>query len=101
MPYKSKEKRYELAAYRRLRTRYGLSKEQYSNFLVIQNYVCAICQNPEVPSYKKRLSVDHDHNTGQVRGLLCHACNTALGKFKDSLELLESAVQYLKRQEEA
>lgn len=43
------------------------------------------------------LQVDHNHETKQVRDLLCHSCNTGLGKFKDSVELLEAATQYLKR----
>lgn len=72
--------------------RYGISLEDYNKMLVEQNGVCAICfQEPKV----RRLAVDHNHNTGQVRGLLCHHCNTSLGSFNDDKSLLLSAVKYL------
>ena len=58
-----------------------------------QNHVCAICGNKD---NNKKLAVDHCHTTGVIRGLLCSACNTSLGKFKDSVELLQNAIQYLK-----
>lgn len=45
---------------------------------------------------KDTVHVDHDHLTGRVRGLLCQECNTGLGKFRDSIPYLESAIQYLK-----
>lgn len=65
-----------------------------------QNGVCAICKKPETAKKQsgngiKRLSVDHDHTTGAIRGLLCMYCNTALGKFKDDIEILKSAIVYL------
>ena len=60
--------------------------------LVAQNYQCLICDIPLLT----RVDVDHDHLTGQVRGLLCVSCNGGLGIFKDSIERLERAIQYLK-----
>lgn len=73
---------------------FGMSKEQYSQLFVSQKTVCAICWRP---SYKKRLAVDHDHQTKKVRGLLCDFCNRGLGMFRDEVSLLERAAKYLKK----
>ena len=59
-----------------------------------QNGICAICGNLETIQ-KSHLSVDHDHKTNKVRGLLCRECNRALGGFKDNRILLQSAINYL------
>ena len=64
-----------------------------------QNGVCAICGKPETKvQYGKiqPLTVDHNHETGKVRGLLCFNCNIAIGKLKDDIVLLEKAIDYLK-----
>ena len=74
--------------------KFGLSYNQYKNILRKQNGVCAICGEPE-PGHK-RLSIDHDHTTNKVRGLLCSKCNPAIGLFKDDPELCISAANYLK-----
>lgn len=74
---------------------YSMTAEQYQNILVSQNYSCAICKVDSNPSGKS-FSVDHDHKTGQIRGLLCNACNLGIGHLKDSIEVLEQAVLYLK-----
>lgn len=84
-----------------LHSRYGLTKDEYTTMLVNQSGVCGICKEPEVvldrrTGLPRSLSVDHCHSTGKIRGLLCTHCNHALGKFKDSIEVLESAIQYLK-----
>lgn len=78
-----------------LEVKYGITIDFYDKLLEKQNYVCAICNLPNNNGYK--LCVDHCHSTGQIRGLLCHTCNTALGKFKDSLDILENAKNYLKK----
>jgi hypothetical protein len=72
---------------------YGLTKEQYEALLLKQDGKCAICLGP--PTKGKRLCVDHDHKTGLVRGLLCHDCNIAIGKFKESEEIVQRASLYL------
>jgi hypothetical protein len=72
---------------------YGITVNQYLDILSSQNGVCKICYKK--CKTKSRLSVDHDHNTGRVRGLLCNRCNRALGMFEDDTELLLSAVAYL------
>lgn len=75
-----------------LRYRYGIELEEYEQMLEDQGGTCYICDNP--PG-KYRLSVDHCHESGTVRGLLCHDCNHGLGKFKDNIGLLFRAIKYL------
>jgi Recombination endonuclease VII len=75
--------------------RYGLSEADYNALFAEQDGKCAICGAG--PSGKWNiLNVDHDHVTGQVRGLLCHRCNTALGLFRDDPVILAPAVAYLR-----
>lgn len=73
---------------------YGLSKAEFHSLLVKQGGACAICGGMERTS-KKVLSVDHDHATGRVRGLLCHHCNVGLGHFQDDPALLTRAAVYV------
>ena len=84
-----------------LRRNYGIGIEEYNKFLVEQNGVCAICFQPETAKTRsgkvKPLVVDHNHDTGAVRGLLCNECNAGIGHLKDSAELLRSGVAYLER----
>lgn len=70
---------------------YGLSLEQYEDLYKKQDGLCAICK-----THKDRLHVDHNHDTKVVRSLLCSNCNTGLGLFKESSELLSIANAYLK-----
>ena len=79
---------------------YGIDFSEYQRMLVAQNGVCAICQKPETKIEKgtlRLLSVDHDHATGAIRGLLCANCNLALGYFCDNSENLHNAIAYLTR----
>lgn len=74
--------------------RFGMTPNQFNTLNQSQNGVCAICRNP--PSNKrKRLDVDHCHDTGKIRGLLCSRCNTAIGLMRDSVATLVRAVNYL------
>jgi hypothetical protein len=73
----------------------GVSEEAYASMLEAQGGVCAICGKPET-SKRGSLSIDHDHATGRVRGLLCHACNIGLGNFRDTEAILRGAIEYLK-----
>lgn len=81
--------------------RYGISLEQYDNMLLKQNGVCAICKQYETMKNKKgticNLSVDHDHETGLVRGLLCRNCNVGLGNFSDDIRVMRVAIAYLSK----
>jgi hypothetical protein len=74
-----------------LNYKYGMSMEEYNALLTKQNGTCAICKLPDT----KMLSVDHNHLTGQIRGLLCDPCNRGLGFFGDSPTRLEAAYHYL------
>ena len=75
-----------------LKRRYGLTVDDYQAILVAQGGVCAICRGPFTRSNG---SVDHDHETGRVRGILCVRCNTGIGYAQDSVDLLRAAVDYL------
>lgn len=83
-----------------LMRKYGITREQYEGLLELQQGLCKICGSPPVGKVKngpaKRLHVDHDHQTGQVRGLLCHKCNVMLGNARDDIKILETAILYLK-----
>lgn len=85
------------ARHRQLLAKFGLTLEQYNVMKAAQNNRCAICGDEELPTWKKCLAVDHDHDTGQVRELLCGSCNNGLGKFRDDPELLTVAAMYLRR----
>jgi hypothetical protein len=77
------------------RYKYNMSLFDYNELLEKQNSSCAICFIKEKNMDKKRFYVDHCHSTGEVRGLLCHTCNSGLGFFKDSPLILVQAFNYL------
>lgn len=79
------------ARVRLLREVYGLTLEEYDAMLIAQGGVCAICR--EEPT--RSLAVDHDHATGQVRGLLCIRCNRAIGNLRDDPNLARRLAEYL------
>ncbi len=81
-----------------LRRKYGISVADYDRMLESQGGACAICAKPEKMAIRGTvvaLAVDHDHDTGAVRALLCSACNTAIGLFNDDPKLLGAAKDYL------
>lgn len=79
-----------------LRKKYGMSWEDYKKMWIEQEGCCAICKTYQL-ELKSILCVDHNHTTNQVRGLLCHSCNHGIGKFRDKISLLQSAIDYLKK----
>jgi len=84
----------------RLKLRFGMTVEQYDEIFETQNGVCAICGQPEIVKNRygwARLSVDHDHKTGEIRGLLCQKCNSALGFVNENIPVLQSMINYLGR----
>jgi Autographiviridae endonuclease VII len=78
---------------------YKLSAGDYQSLLSAQNGVCAICRQPETVRRRdgslRPLHVDHSHTSGDVRGLLCSGCNSALGLLKENVSTLHSAISYL------
>jgi hypothetical protein len=75
-----------------LRRQFGIAVADYDNMLNVQNGACAICREPPAD---KSLAVDHCHDTGAIRGLLCSRHNLALGLFNDDPMLLLQAAHYL------
>ena len=80
---------------RRRLKQYGLTIDEYERLIVQQNGVCAICRKRE--KQRTRLSVDHNHETGVIRGLLCVRCNAGIGQFLDDPMLLRTAAVYLEK----
>lgn len=83
-----------------LRYKFDLTLSEYENLVESQQHSCAICRRPDGSDAAgldsaRRLSVDHDHTTRMVRGLLCTNCNNGLGRFMDSARLLRAAADYL------
>lgn len=76
--------------------KYGITKEQYDNLLRRQNYKCAVCAT-DSPDGAGDWHIDHCHNTGAVRGLLCSKCNVGLGMFNDDPEALRLAASYIEK----
>ena len=81
---------------RHIQKKFGISEGDYFSILKSQGGKCALCGDGECQS-GKRFAVDHCHETGAVRGILCYNCNTGLGKFRDSPDILEKAAEYLRR----
>lgn len=81
----------------KLKSTYGITLDEYKDIYAEQNGECAICKSHyTLDGYKsEKLHVDHCHQSGKVRGLLCHKCNTALGLLKDKTQNLLNAVDYL------
>jgi len=85
-----------------LMRKFNITIEEYNEMFKKQNGVCAICGNEETvvrrsKSGKEMLAVDHCHETGEIRGLLCFKCNTALGALGDTVENIQRVINYLNR----
>lgn len=83
----TKEKKRDLI----LRSTYGITLAEFNQMAIDQDYKCAICGK------ERRLVVDHSHETGKIRALLCLNCNSGIGLLEDSIDLLQIAQQYLRR----
>ena len=86
-------KRPEIARHHQLRAHYGIDLQQYNAMLAAQGGVCAICRKPS----DKTLHVDHNHETGAVRELLCTHCNRGLGCYLEDTETMKRAIAYLEK----
>ena len=87
-----------------MKSLYGLTPAEFDRMFKAQGYACAICRTtdgnaPEMAS-SRQWNVDHDHNTGTVRGILCSLCNWGIGMFKESPQRLRLAIEYLERTKE-
>ena len=95
----SKEKNALINRRSKLKRKYGISLDDYDLLLKKQNGCCAICKtnkpNGKSGQFGPVFHVDHCHVNGNIRGLLCHSCNVALGCFKDNIETILMAVKYL------
>ena len=81
-----------------LKKKFGINEEEYFKLLNKQNNVCAICGRMEMSrrSKKRMLSIDHNHKTKKIRGILCQTCNTIIGMGYDNTFILVRAIKYLR-----
>lgn len=86
----SRERRHGSASSYHLKRRYGIDAAAKAERVHEQGGVCVICMRAPA------VHVDHDHQTGEIRGMLCFNCNGGLGQFKDDVDVMERAVQYLR-----
>ena len=74
---------------------YGITPEEYTNLMARQCGMCAVCQCWLADLPAKQVHIDHNHDTGKVRGVLCHSCNAMIGHARESIKHLYSAAYYL------
>lgn len=80
----------------KLKSLYNITIEEFDKILESQGGKCAICDSID-PGSHGRFNVDHNHETGKVRGLLCDVCNRGLGNFRDNMDILVKAIKYLNK----
>lgn len=80
-----------------LKSKYNINTDLYEKMLAEQENKCAICKTSDPGEYHGKFCVDHNHKTKEVRGLLCHNCNSALGNFYDNVSHLQNAILYLQK----
>ena len=90
-----KEHKREIAGKHTMRT-YGITIDDKEDILAGQDYQCAIC-GKRLPLLGHDTHIDHNHDTGEIRGILCNGCNNILGNAKDSVKILEKAIEYLNK----
>ena len=96
--YKAQWRKANPASHRsaHLRSKYGISVEEFNAMLEEQNHTCLLCDHKHVENCQKNaLRVDHNHQTGEIRGLLCKECNSGMGLLGDNPERLRAAARYL------
>lgn len=80
-----------------LKAKYGLDEGAYQRMVRMQRGRCAICRGNDPKRPDGKWAVDHDHVTGQVRGLLCSKCNTGIGQLRDDPEIIAAAARYVRK----
>lgn len=95
----NKERVREQQRWARVKRIYGVTREQYEQMLDAQGGRCAICGGTSTRRRSEFFHVDHCHDTGRVRGLLCHKCNTAIGMLGDDVHVTRRALEYLEREQ--
>lgn len=100
--YRCKECNYKVCRDSHLKCKFGITQEEYDLMFKEQGGVCKLCEDGEdefvdstVIKGPKQFAIDHDHYTGEVRGLLCSKCNKGLGQFRDNAALLHKAAFYV------
>jgi hypothetical protein len=79
-----------------LRTKYGITPAQHAQMILAQDGKCLVCgETPDGRPKKGKLHVDHCHDTGKVRGLLCHSCNVAIGHLKEDPVRIKALLEYV------
>ena len=81
-------------------TQFRITPDEFQDILEEQGYVCAVCKKPQRGHNQygnNSLCVDHNHETGQIRGLLCNHCNRALGFLEDNIDTIEALLNYRKK----
>ena len=94
--YNSKPENKERARCLQLQRRFGITLDDYNQMFTEQNGCCAVCGKHE-KEQAKALAVDHDHETGEVRELLCHACNVSFGLLREDPEIILSLLAYARK----
>lgn len=84
----------------KLKKEFGISSREYDRLLLSQGGVCAICGSDKAYTDERKHPVDHDHITGEVRGILCGSCNRGLGYFQDDVDRLIAAAMYLMKSQD-
>lgn len=94
--YRKNPKNKETRWSKQLQRYYGITLVEYNTLLDKQGHCCALCGQGEMEDGAgKRLAVDHNHTTGEIRGLLCSACNRGIGMLKENVAVLRKAIEYL------
>jgi len=91
--YNRTMRRQRIALKSHVKGHYDLTIEEYDQLIKKQNGRCVICDG--INADGRRLSIDHNHKNGVLRGLLCHHCNTALGLVRDNINVLKNMIEYL------
>ena len=91
----NKEKVKAVTVNNKYKRMYGITLEQKMEMIINQDSKCVICGEPFLES--ENTCIDHSHKTGKIRGILCRKCNAGLGQFRDDINILRNALEYLEK----